>query len=84
LLARRELDRVTVVVEAANQAVDPAETERLFDGSFVIDARPRRVALVEHEPDLGYRAMVALEPGAPIGPRSRFQRRDRLALRQSS
>ena len=63
--ARSELPRISVVVEPADQAVDPTEAERFLDGVLVVDRRLARVRLVEHEPDLARGAVIRVEPRAP-------------------
>ncbi|MCK7521439.1 MAG: hypothetical protein MZV64_29000 [Ignavibacteriales bacterium] len=50
--ARREPLGVAVVVEAVDDAVDPAEGQGLFDGVVVGDTGPAGVLLVENEPNL--------------------------------
>src|SRR4029079_10959346 len=64
-LPRRELARVAIVVETADQAVDPAEAQRFLDGVLVLDRRLARVRLVIHEPDLDCGVVIRLEPCAP-------------------
>ncbi|HVT58627.1 MAG TPA: hypothetical protein VHR45_09515 [Thermoanaerobaculia bacterium] len=65
-MARRELLRVTVVVEAPHDAVDPAEADRFLDGVLVGDPRLAGVLLVEDEPDLEVGVVMAREPGPPL------------------
>jgi len=51
--------------ETPHETVDPAEAQRLLHRSLVLDAGRARVLLVEHEPDLGDRGVIAFEPHAP-------------------
>src|SRR6516165_5282969 len=64
-LPRRDLESVTLVVEPLDQAVDPAETQRLAHCVLVGDRLHAGVALVENKPDARARIMVLREPGAP-------------------
>src|SRR5262249_12367821 len=86
-LARRELARVTVVVEPADQAVDPAEAKRLLDRVLVVDRCLAGVRLVEHEPDPGRRAVIRFEPCAPARAAANVERLQfgrHAALRESA
>ena len=61
-LARRDFDRVPVVVQPFDQAVDPAEAECFAYEVFIRHRLDACVLLVPHEPDAGARRVVLGEP----------------------
>src|SRR5690349_8456533 len=63
---RRELLGVFFVVDPLDDAVDPAETECLFDGIVVGNSRLCALLLVVHQPDFGLRRMMLWEPLSPL------------------
>ena len=63
--ARAESLGVPVVVEALDDAVDPAEAEGFFHGLFVGHAGPPGLLLVEDEPELHRGVVLRLQSGAP-------------------
>jgi hypothetical protein len=66
--ARCELSKVAVFVESLDDAVDPTETESLFDGGLVANTRYAGVRLVKNKPDLALGLVVLIQPGSPSLP----------------
>ncbi|MCK7506037.1 MAG: hypothetical protein MZV70_19495 [Desulfobacterales bacterium] len=66
----REPLHVAGVVHAADQAVDPAEAERLVQRLLVDHAAAAGVLLVEPDPELGARSVVRREPASEPPPAS--------------
>src|SRR4029453_7573179 len=58
--------RVSVVVEAFDETVNPPEAERLADHVFVGDGLLRCVGLEEHEPDTRARGVMPGQPRPPL------------------
>ena len=69
-LARRNLDRVAVVVQALDQTVDPSVAECFAHEVFIRYRLDARVLLMADEPDAGARRVVRREPPPPVCPRS--------------
>src|SRR5262249_4055107 len=62
----RDLDREPVVVQALDQAVDPAETQRLAHDILVRHRVDAAALFVPDQPDAGARRVILLEPTAPL------------------
>src|SRR5438270_12343900 len=73
--ARRKLLRVLFLVDPLDDAVDPAEAQRLLDRVVVRDPGLAGVLLVEDEPDLGLGLAMGREPSAPFFPSRDIQTR---------
>jgi len=65
-LPRRELPGIPIVVEAFDEAINPAETQCLIEGIVVGDGWKPRLTLVEYEPHLRFRVEVLGEPLSPL------------------
>src|SRR6266550_1016695 len=73
--ARRDLDCEAVVVDAFDQAVDPAEAERFANEVLVRQRFHARVGLVNYEPNSATRFLVLCEPRVPFRARSDVEER---------
>ena len=65
-LARREALGAAVLIQRFDNAVDPAEAERLFDGIVIFDARLAGRFFVIDQPDFFLGLLVFAQPLAPI------------------
>src|SRR5262249_49137058 len=64
--SRRELLRVLFLVDLLHDAVDPAETERFFNGVVVRNPRLVALVLIVNEPVFGLGGVMLPQPGAPL------------------
>ena len=80
-LARRDFDRIAIVVQAFDQAVDPPEAERLVHEVFIRHGFDAGVLLVADKPDAGTGRVVPGEPSPPLFPCSHVERDQTLRHR---
>ena len=57
---------ILVVIESADEAVDPSKAESFFDGIFVGDARFSGALFEVDEPDFFLGLVVFSQPGPPL------------------
>ena len=67
-LSGRDLYRVTLIIDALDQAVDPPEAQCLANHIFISDASLRSMNFIEREPDPRARRIVLYEPRPPRFP----------------
>lgn len=82
-LPRRELPGVARLVDAPDEAVDPAEAQRFLDRIVVRERRRAGQPLAEDEPDRGLGGVVGAQPSPPGRAGPDFNRLERLRRHRS-